>query len=149
MYTLTSENAHNLGVYRIIEISLVLCNAYIIPKDHDKFMFYVNNYLNQDQFKQLDDPNQIDKVIKNIDVVTHKLRSALTRVTNYRLKVISAEKQKREEIIEKQKTKAIATKHQRAKEQINLFSNKKRNYESDIRDKTNPEKVNNEYPLQL
>lgn len=35
----------NLGVYQIIEILLVFRSAHIIPKNQDKFVFYVNNYI--------------------------------------------------------------------------------------------------------
>ena len=42
---LTAENLYNLGAYQIIEISSVLCITHVIPKDQDKFVFYVNNYI--------------------------------------------------------------------------------------------------------
>ncbi len=40
-----AENPRNLGAHRIIEISLVLCSAYVVPRDQDKVVFYVNNYI--------------------------------------------------------------------------------------------------------
>ena len=46
----TAENPHNLGAHRIIEVSLVLRSAHIVPKDQDKAVFYVNNYIDWDQF---------------------------------------------------------------------------------------------------
>ena len=45
LYTLTLENLHNFSVYQIIEISLVLHNAYVVSRNYNKFMFYINNYI--------------------------------------------------------------------------------------------------------
>ncbi len=45
MRTLIAENPCNLGAYRIIEISLVLRSAYVVPRDQDTVVFYVNNYI--------------------------------------------------------------------------------------------------------
>lgn len=42
---LIAENFCNLGTYQIIEISLFLCSVYVVPKDQDKFLFYINNYI--------------------------------------------------------------------------------------------------------
>ena len=50
MRVLIVENPHNLGVYQIIKISLILYSAHVIPKDQDKIVFYVNNYIDWDQF---------------------------------------------------------------------------------------------------
>ena len=46
--TLIAENSCNLGTYRIIKIFSVLHSAHIIPRDQDKVMFYVNNYIDWD-----------------------------------------------------------------------------------------------------
>ena len=48
MRTSTAENPRNLGAHRIIEISLVLRSAHVVLRDLDKFVFYVNNYINWD-----------------------------------------------------------------------------------------------------
>ena len=53
MRALTAENSRNLDAYQIIEISLVLLSAYVVPRDQDKFVFYVNNYIKWNQFNQL------------------------------------------------------------------------------------------------
>ena len=45
MRTLTMENSRNLGAHRIINISLVLRNAYVVLRDQVKFVFYINNYI--------------------------------------------------------------------------------------------------------
>ena len=40
-----AENPRNLGAHRIIEVSLVLRSAHVIPRDQDRMVFYVNNYI--------------------------------------------------------------------------------------------------------
>ena len=55
MHTLIAKNPHNLGARWIIEISLVLRSAHVVPRDQDKVVFYVNDYSNWDQFNQLYD----------------------------------------------------------------------------------------------
>ena len=39
------ENPCNLDAYQIIEISLVLRTAYMVLKNQDKIVFYINNYI--------------------------------------------------------------------------------------------------------
>ncbi len=43
-----SENPRYLGAHRIIEISSVLRSAYIVLRDQEKVVFYVNNYIDWD-----------------------------------------------------------------------------------------------------
>ena len=50
MHISTIENPHNFGTYWMIEISLVLCSVHMVPRDQNKFMFYVNNYINYNHF---------------------------------------------------------------------------------------------------
>ena len=50
MHISTTKNLHNLNIDQIIEISLVLYSAHVIPRDQDKFVFYVNNYIDLNQF---------------------------------------------------------------------------------------------------
>ena len=57
MCTLTMENSHNLGAHWIIEISSILCDTHMVSRDQDKFVFYVKNYINWDQFNQLYNPD--------------------------------------------------------------------------------------------
>lgn len=45
IYTLITENFYNLDTHSIIEISLVLYNTHIDLKNQDKFVFYINNYI--------------------------------------------------------------------------------------------------------
>ena len=63
MRILLAKNPHNHSVYQIIEISFVLGNVYVVSKDQDKVMFYVNNYIDWDQFNPLYNPNKIEKSI--------------------------------------------------------------------------------------
>lgn len=107
---LTLKNSDNLNIYQIIEISLVLHNAYIIFKNLDEFIFYVNNYINLDQFNYLYNLDWINKNIENVDIVVYKLNLTLIRVINYKLEIIIKKRQKREKLVKKQKTKAMAIK---------------------------------------
>ena len=43
-----AENTFNLGAHCIIEVFLVLHSAHVIPRDQDKLVFYINNYINWD-----------------------------------------------------------------------------------------------------
>ena len=52
MHALTAENLYNLIVHRIIVILLVLHNAHVTPRDLNKFVYYINNYIDWDQFNQ-------------------------------------------------------------------------------------------------
>ena len=134
----------------MIEMSSVLCSAHMVPRDQNKFVFYVNNYLNWDQLKQLYDPDSMEKVIRNADTFACKLDLASTWATNQRLEVAREERQKREEMMKNRKTEAMATKWWRARGGINLFSEEKENYESNTRDETDPNQAGNDKnPLQL
>ena len=113
-------------------------------------VFYVNNYFDWDQFNQLYDPDWMKKSIQNADAVACKLRPALIKATNHSLKVTRKKQRKSEEMMERQKTKAIAARRQRTRRRISLSSEKEENYESDIRDKTDPDQAGNDKnPLQL
>lgn len=46
IYALITKNPRNLGTYRIIKIPSVLYSAYVVSRDQDKFVFYINNYIN-------------------------------------------------------------------------------------------------------
>ena len=91
----------------------------------------------------------MDKGIKNTDAVTRKLGPALTKAINYRLEVASEKKQKREEIVERRRTKTMAAKCQRAKERISLSSEEEKDYKSDSKDEIDPDPANDKYLLQL
>lgn len=67
----------------------------MILKNQDKFMYYDNNYISCNPFNQLYDHNQIKKEIKNADAVLCKIRPALIRAVNHKLKVDKEEKPKK------------------------------------------------------
>lgn len=52
------------------------------------------------------------KGIKNIYAIAYKLKLASIKATNHKLEVAKKESQKREEMIKREKTKAMATKYQ-------------------------------------
>ena len=89
------------------------------------------------------------KGIKNADAVARKLGSALTKATNHKLDVSGEEKCKREEMVERRKTKTMATKRCRDRGGISLSSGKEENHKTDTRDDTNPDQAKDKYPLQL
>ncbi len=92
----------------------------------------------------------MEKGIRNADVVARKLRPASTRATNQRLEVAREERQKREEMLEKQITEAMAAKRRRARGGISSSSEEKENYESNTGDETDLDQVkDNENLLQL
>ena len=78
----------------------------------------------------------MEKGIKNADTVAHKLRLPSTRVTYNRLDAAREERQKREEMIERQKVEAMAPKRRKARGRINLSNDKED--ESDTGDNTDP-----------
>ncbi len=45
MRAMIVKNPHNLGAHRIIEIFSVLYNTYVVSRNQDKVVFYVNNYI--------------------------------------------------------------------------------------------------------
>ena len=45
---LIAKNLHNLEAHQIIEIFSILYSAYMVPRDQNKIVFYVNNYINWD-----------------------------------------------------------------------------------------------------
>lgn len=50
MYTLIIENFYSFDIYKIIKIFTVLYNIYVIFKNKNKVVFYINNYINWNQF---------------------------------------------------------------------------------------------------
>ena len=77
-----AENPRNLGAHRIIEVFLVLRSTHVVPKDQDRAVFYVNNYIDWDQFNQLYDADWFNKGIRNMDAMARKLGPASIKATN-------------------------------------------------------------------
>lgn len=110
-------------------------------------MFYINNYIDQDQLNQLYDLDQIKKSISNVDTVICKLKPILIKVTNLKLEN-ARKKSKKKKIREKPKIKAITVKYYKTQKRINLF-NIKKNYKNIIKDKIDLNKANNKYLLRF
>ena len=108
-------------------------------------MFYVNNYIDWDQFNPLYDLDQIEKNIRNADAIACKLGPSLTRTTNNRLEVFIVKRQKKEEMKKKQKAKAMTVKRCRARGGMGSFI--KKEDESDSGNDTNPDQTKDKYPL--
>ena len=147
MHALIVKNLHNLDACQIIEIFLVLHSTHVVPKDQDKIVFYINNYIDWDQFNQLYDPDWMEKDIQNVNVVARKLEPALIKVTNYRLEVVREKQRKREGIVERRKTETMAARCQRARRRISLSSEEEKNYENDTGDKTDLNQAGNDKNL--
>ena len=96
-----AKNPCNFGTHWIIKIFLSLRGAYMVPRDQDKVVIYINNYIDWDQFNLLYDIDLMEKSIQNADAVAYKLGLASIKAINYRLKVARKEQQKREEMMKK------------------------------------------------
>ena len=145
----TSDNFYNFDAHWIIEILSVLQSAYVVPRDQDKVVFYINNYINWDQFNQLYDLDWMEKDTRNVDAIAYKLGPALIRATNHRLENVKKEKWKREEIVKRRKAKALAIERCRARGGISSSSVEEENDESDTKDDMDLDQTDNKYPLQL
>ena len=87
----------------------------------------------------------MEKDIKNADAVASKLGPTSIRATNDKLEAVREERRKKEEMIERRKVEAIATKWRRARGGINLSSEEKD--ESDTEDDTDLDQADDKYPL--
>ena len=73
-------------------------------------VFYVNNYIDWNQFNQLYDADWLNKGIRNADAVARKLKPASIKATNLRLEVAKEKIQKKHEVVERRKAEAAAAK---------------------------------------
>lgn len=112
------KNPYNFSFYQIIKIVLIIYCTYIVPRDQDKFIFYISNYINWDQFDYLYDPEQIEKDIRNINIVVCKLKLVSIKATNQRSKFANKKRRKRREIIERWKTKLLLQNTKELKEKL-------------------------------
>ena len=133
-HTSIIENLCNLDTHCIIKVFLVLRSPNVVLRDQDRMVFYVNNYIDWDQFNQLYDADWFNKGIQNADEVACKFGPASIKVTNLRLKVAKEEAQKKQKVVERRKVEAAATKRQRDKEGISLSNEDDDNYYSDTDD---------------
>ncbi len=123
----TAEHPRNLGAYCIIEISSILHSAYVIPRDQERIVFYVNNYIDWDQFNQLYAPDLLEKGVQNANAVARKLTPALTKATDLRRE----EARQKQEVVDWQKAEAIAEKRRRDREGSSLSIEDDRYYDSE------------------
>ena len=142
-----AENPRNLDAHRIIEVSSVLHSAHVVPRDQDKMVFYVNNYIDWDQFNQLYDADWFNKSIRNADAVARKLGPASIKATNLRLEVAKKEVQKKHKVVERWKAEAAAAKQQRDRRDISSSNEDDDNNYNDT-DDTNPDQEDNLNPVQ-
>ena len=143
----TAENPRNLGAHCIIEVSLVLRSAHVVPRDQDRMVFYVNNYIDWDQFNQLYDADWFNKGIRNADAVARKLGPASIKATNLRLEVAKEEVRKKHEVVERRKAEAAAAKRQRDRGGISSSNEDDDNYYID-KDDTDLDQEDNLTPVQ-
>ena len=88
--------------------------------------------------------------MQNANIVACKFGPVLIRAIYHKLKVAREKQQNREEIVERQKIKVMAAQYQRARRGISFSSKEEENYESDIRNETDPDQAgNNKNPLQF
>lgn len=73
----------------------------MIPKNQDKIIFYINNYINYNQLNLLYDLNQLKNYIRNINIVVYKFGPTLIKVINQKLQIVKKKNRKKEEILEK------------------------------------------------
>ena len=97
-------------------------------------VFYVNKYIDWDQFNQLYDVDWFNKGIRNEDAVAHKLGPALIKATNLRLEIAKKEVQKKHEVVERRKAEAAAAKQQKDRGGISSSNKDDDNYYSDTDD---------------
>ena len=64
----------------------------MVPRNQDKFVFYINNYIDWDQFNQLYNSDWMEKSIRNANIIARKLRPTSTRVINESLEVARKER---------------------------------------------------------
>lgn len=140
---LIADNLRNLAGQKIIEIFLVLQSSHIVYRDQDKVVFYINNYIDKNQFNLLYDLNQIKKSIKNTNAIVCKLELASSKATNNRLKIVREEKSKKEEVKERRKAEVMIAKQSRARRRISLFN--KKEDKSDIRNNRDLNQAKHKY----
>ena len=97
-------------------------------------IFYVNSYIDRDQFNQLYDINLFNKDIQNVDAVAHKLEPASIKATILRLQVTKKEVWKKQEVVKRRKAEAVAAKWQSDREGNSLSNKNDDNYYSDTND---------------
>lgn len=81
-------------------------------------------------------------------MLVNKLRPALIKAINHKLKDAKKKKQKRQKIFEKRKAEIISAKRYKAKKEISSSNVKEENYKSNTKDNIDLDKANDKYLLQ-
>lgn len=105
-HILIAKYSRNLETHCIVKIFLILHSVYIIPKNQEKIVFYVNNNIDWHQFNQSYVSNWLKNGIKNADAVAWKFKLALTKTINLKNK----KARKNQEVVDRQKLEAITKK---------------------------------------
>ncbi len=79
-----AENSLNLGGQRFYKISEVLRSAQVVPRGTEDNTFYLNNYIDQDQFNQLYDPEWQTKGTRSANAIVQKLMPASRKAMGQR-----------------------------------------------------------------
>ena len=79
-----AEKPLNLGGQRFYKISKVLQSAHVVPKDTEGNTFYLNNYIDWDQFNQLYDPEWQTKGTRSANAIVQKLMPASRKAMEQR-----------------------------------------------------------------
>ncbi len=79
-----AENPLNLGGQRFYKISEVLQSAHFVPRDTEGNTFYLNNYIDWDQFNQLYDTKWQTKGTQSANVIVWKLMSTSRKAIEQR-----------------------------------------------------------------
>ena len=79
-----AEKPLNLGDQRFYKISEVLQSTYVMPRDTEGNTFYLNNYIDWDQFNQLYDPEWQSKGTQSANAIVRKLMPASKKVMKQR-----------------------------------------------------------------
>ncbi len=82
MRTSMAKHPRNLGAHCIAEISLILRSVHVVPRDQERIVFYVNNYIDWNQFNQLYAPDWREKGVRNADTIAQKLIPASIKTTD-------------------------------------------------------------------
>lgn len=93
--------------------------------------------------------NEIAKIIQNVDIVIYKLRLALTKITNYMLKIAKKEWYNKKDMVKRQKIETMAVKRYINRERIYLPNKKEKNIEDNTGNSIDSDQVNDKYLLQL
>lgn len=98
--SLKAENPLNFGAYQFYKIPSILWSAYLVPKDNNGNVFYINNYINWDQSNWFNDPIWQIKGTRIANVILQKLTPTSKKAIEQRQKASKKIVQIKKAIIE-------------------------------------------------